>query len=46
MTPNGARFKRDNAGFLPRLLDKMYQDRVVYKKENVRGKEEVSRNKR
>ena len=22
MTPNGARFKRDNAGFLPRLLDK------------------------
>ena len=31
ITPNGAVFKRDNAGFLPRLLDKMYQDRVKYK---------------
>ena len=29
-----------------RLLDKMYQDRVVYKKKMLEAKEEVSRNKR
>ena len=38
MAPNGAVFKRDNAGFLPRLLDKMYQDRVVYKKKMMEAK--------
>jgi len=38
MAPNGAVFKRDNAGFLPRLLDKMYQDRVVYKKKMLEAK--------
>ena len=38
MTPNGATFKRDNAGFLPRLLDEMYQDRVVYKKKMMEAK--------
>ena len=38
MAPNGATFKRDNAGFLPRLLDKMYQDRVVYKNKMMEAK--------
>ena len=38
MAPNGATFKRDNAGFLPRLLDKMYQDRVVYKDKMMKAK--------
>ena len=38
MAPNGATFKRDNAGFLPRLLDSMYQDRVVYKKKMMEAK--------
>ena len=38
MAPNGATFKRDNAGFLPRLLDKMYQDRVMYKDKMMKAK--------
>lgn len=29
---NGAMFKRDEVGFLPALMDKMYQDRKAYKK--------------
>lgn len=31
ITPNGAMFKNDSAGFLPRLLDKMYKERVIYR---------------
>ena len=45
MTPNGARFKRDNAGFLPRLLDKMYQDRVVYKNKMLEAKKKYQETK-
>ena len=43
MYDTNARFKRDNA-ILPRLLDKMYQDRVVYK-ENVRAKKSIKKQK-
>ena len=32
ITPNGALFKTDSEGFLPKLLGKMYNDRVTYKK--------------
>ena len=32
ITPNGALFKTDSEGFLPKLLGKMYNERVTYKK--------------
>ena len=32
MTPNGAFFRKDIKGFLPEIMEKMYNDRVTYKK--------------
>ena len=32
MTPNGAFFRKDKKGFLPELMETMYNDRVKYKK--------------
>ena len=32
MTPNGAFFRRNKKGFLPEMMEKMYDDRVTYKK--------------
>jgi len=32
ITPNGAMFKIDNQGFLPKIMEKMYNDRVEFKK--------------
>ena len=32
MTPNGAFFRRDVKGFLPEIMEKMYNDRVEYKR--------------
>ena len=32
MTPNGALFRTDKKGFLPEMMQKMYDDRVRYKK--------------
>ena len=32
MTPNGAFFRRDIKGFLPELMEQIYNDRVKYKK--------------
>ena len=32
MTPNGAFFRKDKVGFLPELMENMYNDRVKYKK--------------
>jgi DNA polymerase elongation subunit (family B) len=32
MTPNGAFFRKDKRGFLPELMEKIYDDRVTYKK--------------
>ena len=32
MTPNGAFFRKDKRGFLPELMENMYNDRVKYKK--------------
>ena len=32
MTPNGAFFRKDRIGFLPELMENMYNDRVKYKK--------------
>ena len=32
ITPNGALFKTDNQGFLPEMMETMYNERVIYKK--------------
>ena len=32
MTPNGAFFRKDKRGFLPELMENMYNDRVKYKR--------------
>jgi len=32
MTPNGAFFRKDKKGFLPELMEKVYNDRVKYKR--------------
>ena len=32
MTPNGAFFRKDKKGFLPEIMEKMYNERVTYKK--------------
>jgi hypothetical protein len=32
ITPNGALFKNDNQGFLPEMMETMYNERVVYKR--------------
>ena len=32
VTPNGSVYRRDKQGFLPQLMEKMYNDRVKYKK--------------
>ena len=32
VTPNGSVYRRDFQGFLPKLMEKMYTDRVKYKK--------------
>ena len=35
MTPNGALYTREKQGFLPRLMEQMYNDRVKYKKQMI-----------
>ena len=45
ITPNGAMFKNDNPGFLPRLLEKMYNDRVKFKKLEFQSKQEYQKTK-
>ena len=32
VTPNGAIFRTDKKGFLPELMEKIYNDRVIYKR--------------
>ena len=45
VTPNGAMFKRDNQGFLPEMMEKMYGDRVVFKKRMLKAKKEYQKTK-
>ena len=40
MTPNGAFFRKDIRGFLPELMEKVYDDRVKYKKLMLEAKQE------
>ena len=45
LTPNGAKFKRDSQGFLPEMMEKMYKDRVVFKKRMLKAKKEYQKTK-
>jgi len=38
ITPNGAMFNTLKRGFLPELMDKLYQERVIYKKKMIEAK--------
>src|SRR6056300_129689 len=45
VTPNGAKFKNDAQGFLPEMMEKMYNERVIYKKRMLKAKEQYQRTK-
>ena len=45
MTPNGAFFRKDIKGFLPEIMEKIYNDRVVYKKLMLDAKREYEKTK-
>ena len=38
---NGAMYSKDKKGFLPELMEKMYNERVIFKKRNDQSKETV-----
>jgi len=41
MCPNGAMFSKNNVGFLPTLMETMYNDRTVWKKRMIEAKKEL-----
>ena len=45
ITPNGAKFKVDSPGFLPRLMESMYNDRVKFKTLEFKAKQEYQKTK-
>ncbi len=45
ITPNGALFKTDNQGFLPEMMESMYNERVIYKKRMLKAKQQYERTK-
>jgi DNA polymerase elongation subunit (family B) len=42
---NGAMYRKDVRGFLPELMDKIYQDRTIYKKKMLVAKQEYEKKK-
>tara|TARA_B110001454_G_scaffold87321_1_gene83743 strand:+ start:7055 stop:9544 length:2490 start_codon:yes stop_codon:yes gene_type:complete len=45
ITPNGAMFKIDSPGFLPKLMESMYNDRVKFKTLSFQAKQEYQKTK-
>jgi DNA polymerase elongation subunit (family B) len=43
--PNGAMYRKDVRGFLPELMEKMYNDRVIYKNKMIVAKREYEKKK-
>ena len=41
--PNGAMYRKDVRGFLPELMEKMYGDRVIFKKRMLQAKKEYEK---
>jgi len=42
---NGCVYRKDKQGFLPQLMEKMYNDRVVYKKKMIEAKQSYEKTK-
>jgi len=42
---NGAMFRKDVKGFLPELMEKMYNERVIFKKRMLKAKQEYGKTK-
>ena len=42
---NGAMFRKDVRGFLPELMEKIYEDRTIYKKKMIAAKQEYEKKK-
>ena len=40
---NGAMYRKDKRGFLPELMEKMYGDRVIFKKKMLAAKQEYEK---
>ena len=45
MTPNGALFRTDKQGFLPKMMQELYDERVVYKKKMLSAQQEYENTK-
>ena len=45
MTPNGAMFSKQSQGFLPEMMQSMYNDRTVYKKKMLEAKQQYENTK-
>ena len=45
LTPNSQFFKTDKQGFLPEMMEKMYNDRTLYKKKSLEAKQELENEK-
>jgi DNA polymerase elongation subunit (family B) len=43
--PNGAMFRKDVRGFLPELMEKMYEDRVIFKQKMIEAKKQYEKKK-
>ena len=43
LTPNGEFFTRERHGFLPEIMESMYNDRSVYKKKAIKAKKELEK---
>ena len=41
--PNGAMFRKDKKGFLPELMEKMYGERVIFKKRMLKAKQQYEK---
>jgi DNA polymerase elongation subunit (family B) len=45
MTANGQYFRKDTQGFLPEMMQRMYDDRVLYKKKMIEAQKELEKTK-
>ena len=45
MTPNGALFRTDKKGFLPTMMEELYNERVTYKKKMLSAQQEFENTK-
>ena len=43
--PNGAMYRKDVRGFLPELMEKMYNERVIFKKKMIEAQKEYEKTK-